>query len=195
MKLSSRQKRQPQTLNRQTRYQIDQSGKIENTEKPTVIAISNHTTLTIIIPAKVKRQFQEICRHRGLTRLYVYVLFAIGVNLLLTKLKTRSKITIDTEYPGRKRLIKDLIEIFMGKQKISFDFARVGNKPKVHYAAHDVYTKKKPADKTISLEEIVKITKRTDWRLRECLSTLVGAKYRPLKAYYHPKKKKSNKKP
>ena len=156
------------------RIYIDQSGKIENTEKPTVIAVCNHTTLAIIIPAKVKRQFQEICRHRGLTRLYVYVLFAIGVNLLLTKLKTRSKITIDTEYPGRKRLIKDLIEIFMGKQKISFDFARVGNKPKVHYAAHDVYTKKKPADKTISLEEIVKITKRTDWRLRALGSTNTG---------------------
>ncbi len=175
------------------KYQIDQSGKIENTEKPTVIAVCNHITLTILIPAKVKRQFQDICRHRGLTRLYVYVLFAIGVSLLLTELKTRSKITIDTEYPGKEKLLNDLIEIFVGKQKINLDFARIGNRPIVHYLAHDVYSKKKKADKTISLAEIVKITKKTDWRLRECLSTLVGAKYRPLEAYCHPKKKKSNK--
>ncbi len=177
------------------KYQVDQSGKIENTEKPTVIAVCNHITLTIIIPAKIKRQFQEICRRDGLTRLYVYVMFSIGLGLLLTELKAKSKVIIDTEYPGKEKLIKNLIEIFMGKQKTDIDFARIGNRPKVHYVAHDVYSKKKKADKIISLEEIVKTTKKTDWRLRECLSILVGAKYRPSKAYYHPKKKKSNKNP
>lgn len=173
------------------RYQIDQSGKIENTEKPTVIAVCNHTTVAILIPAKVKRQFQEICRHRGLTRLYIYVLFAIGVSLLLTELKTRSKITIDTEYPGKEKLLNDLIKIFVGKQKINLDFARIGNRPKVHYAAHDVYTQKNEADKVISLQEILQTTKKADGRLKECLSTLVGARARSLGKSYHPRTKKS----
>lgn len=175
------------------KYQIDQSGKIENTGVQTVLAVSNHTVYTVAIPAKVKRQFQEICRRNGLTRLYVYILFAIGVHALIVKLKTRSNIIIDTEYPGKEKLIKDLIEIFMGKQKTNIDFARIGNKPKVHYAAHDVYTQKKKADKTISFQETLKATKKTDGRLRECLSTLVGAQSRPVNGYYQQVTKKSRK--
>jgi len=176
------------------KYQIDQSGKIENTEKPTVIAVCNHITYSISISAKVKRQFQEICRRNGLTRLYVYILFSIGLSLLLTELKTQTKIIIDTEYPGKEKLIKNLVEIFMGKRKTKIDFARIGNKPKVHYAAHDVYVQKKKADKVVSLQEVLQATKKTDERLRECLSTLVGAQPRSLNGYYQQAAKKSRKK-
>ena len=142
------------------KYQIDQSGKIENTNVMTVLAICNHIVHTVVIPAKVKRQFQEICRQNGLTRLYVYILFSYGVYTLLLQLKNTSQVIIDTEYPGKERLINRMVEALMGKTNIDIKFARIGNKPKVHYAAHDVYIGKKKADKTILLKEILSKTKK-----------------------------------
>lgn len=165
-------------------YQIDQSGKIENTEKSTILAACNHDAYAIMIPAKVKRQFQEICRREGLTRLYVYILFALGVSMLLSQLIDPSNVTVDIEYPGKEKLIKDLITIFMKKLKTDINFARIGNKPRVHYAAHDVYSKKKRADRIVSLQEILQTIKKTDGRLRECLSTLVGARPRSMIEVY-----------
>lgn len=175
-------------------YQIDQSGKIEDTAKPTILAACNHVTYAILIPAKTKRQFQETCRREGLTRLYIYILFALGVSMLLSELTDLSSVTIDTEYPGKEKLIKDLIEIFMKKLKTDVNFARIGNKPKVHYAAHDVYIKKKRADKIISLQEVMRTIKKTDGRLRECLSTLVGARPRSIKKVYTKTMRKSRRK-
>jgi len=173
------------------KYQIDQSGKIENTKKQTALAASNHNVYAVVISAKTKRQFQEICRRDGLTRLYVYILFAIGIYMILSKLKTSSSVIIDTEYPGKEKLIKNLIKVFLKGQNADITFSRIGNNPKVHYAAHDVYIQKKQADRVISLKEILRIIKKTDGRLRECLATLVGAQTRSIKEYYQPKNKKS----
>ncbi len=175
------------------KYLIDQSGKIENTGVVTVLAICNHSIYTVTIPAKTKRQFQEICRRNGLTRLYVYILFSFGIYALLSQLKNISRVTIDTEYPGKEKLIDRTIRAFFGNSNIDIKFARIGNKPKVHYAAHDVYTGKKKANKIISLEEILSKTKKTDGRLRECLSTLVSIQPRSKNEYYHYQTKKSRK--
>ena len=86
-----------------------------------------------------------------------------------------------------------MVEALMGKTNIDIKFARIGNKPKVHYAAHDVYIGKKKADKTILLKEILSKTKKTDGRLRECLSTLVSIQPRSKNEYYHHQTKKSRK--
>ena len=68
-------------------YQIDQSGKIEDTSKPTVLAMTNGQTYSILIPAKTKREIQEIYRRLGLTRFYIYEIFSLGLYFLLTPLK------------------------------------------------------------------------------------------------------------
>ncbi len=173
------------------KYQIDQSGKIENTNVVTVLAICNHCICTVIIPAKTKRQFQEICRQNGLTRLYVYILFSFGIYALLSQLKDVSQVTIDTEYPGKEKLIDRTIKAFFENSDIDIKFARIGNKPRVHYAAHDVYAGKKKANKIISLNEILSKMEKTDGRLRECLSTLVSIQPRSKNKYYHHQTKKS----
>lgn len=175
------------------KYQIDQSGKIENTNVKTVLAVCNHIVHTVVIPAKVKRQFQEICRRSGLTRLYVYILFSFGVCALLSQLKNVPMVTIDTEYPGKEKLIDRIIKALFVNSNIDIKFARIGNKPRVHYAAHDVYAGKKKANKIISLKEILSKMKKTDGRLRECLSTLVSIQPRSKNEYYHHQTKKSRK--
>ena len=176
------------------KYQIDQSGKIEQTEKPTVLAYTNKFTHSLLIPAKVKRQLQEAFRKCGMTKLYIQYIFSAAIFLLVRDLKQKCDITIDKEYPGKENIISDILRKILvshNKPAHRIDFARIGNRPKVHYAAHDVYIKKVSPDKTLTLNEIVKTLKKTDGRLRECLSTLVDAQSRPLKKMYHRKPKKS----
>jgi len=87
-------------------------------------------------------------------------------------------------------IIEKLFAVYDQNQH-NIGFGRIGNTPKVHYAAHDVSTKKKFADKTLKLDEIVEALKKTDGRLRECLSTLVDAQPRSLLKRYHKLPQKS----
>ncbi len=176
------------------KYQIDQSGKIEQTEKSTILACTNSSTYTILIQGRVKRRLQEAFRKSGMTKLFIYYIFAVGIFFLLQNKKQLSTVTIDTEYPGKERLILDLIKKISTYYKIPLhdcNFARIGNKPKVHYAAHDVFVKKKKADKILNIYEITEVLKKTDGRLRECLSTLVGAQSQSVEKVYKKANKKS----
>ncbi len=71
-------------------YQVDQSGKVEQTEKDTVIAYSNSTKYAIVIPRKLKRKLQEVFRMHGFTTLFIYYLFSVGLFYLLKSLKQES---------------------------------------------------------------------------------------------------------
>ncbi|MFH0863574.1 MAG: hypothetical protein V1858_00585 [Candidatus Gottesmanbacteria bacterium] len=175
-------------------YQIDQSGKIEDTSKPTVLALSNSKTYSIFISAKVKREIQEIYRRHGLTRFYIYETFSLGIYFLLRHLKEKVEVVIDVEYEGWDKLISQLISIFLKTNKKpahEISFAYIGNTPKVHYAAHDVFVKKNRPDRTITKEEILQELKKTGGRLRECLSTLVDARPQSYRRIIAQKPKKS----
>ena len=178
------------------KYQIDQSGKIEQTEKPTVLAYTNDRSRSLLIPAKTKRQLQETFRRCGMTKVFVYHIFAAGIFCLISNLKQKTEIVIDKEYPGKEKLLSELIKKQLsvhGKPIHNISFKRIGNQPKVHYAAHDVYVKKKKPDIIISLTKIIRVLKKTDGRLRECLSTLVSARPRSIKKRYHKANTKSRK--
>ena len=175
-------------------YQIDQSGKIEDTAKPTVIAYSNDSQRSILIPAKVKRRVQEEFRIEGMSKLFIYQTFSVGIYYLVRDLKNPVLITIDIEYPEKDKIIytmlKSLLE-FYNKPSHEIGFARIGSRPKAHYAAKDVFDGKKKADKILSVNEIIGVTKKTDGRLRGCLSTLVDAQPRSVRHILPPKGRKS----
>lgn len=141
------------------RVKIDQSGKIEDTSKDTVVAFADGLSYTILIPAKVKRQLQEVFRRQGKPRLFVYRTFAAGVFLLIKKCLPKIKdLVIDTEYAGHEKQIKEIILEMIRKNNLpepNIYFQRIGSKPKVHYAAYDVFSRKKKADRVVSFEEIV----------------------------------------
>jgi hypothetical protein len=151
------------------KVEIDQSGKIEDTSKPTVIAFANEISRAILIPAKVKRQIQEVFRRQGKPRLFVYRTFAAGIFLLikdyLPKIKIQN-IIVDTEYTGHEKQTKEIIIELIRRYNLpepNIYFQRIGDEPKVHYAAYDVFSKKEKADKVASFEEIVALaTKKTE---------------------------------
>lgn len=166
-----------------SKYYIDQSGKIEQTSQDTVLAYSNGVSYAIVIPRKVKRQAQELFRLCGLTKTFVYYLFAVGIFYLLADFKQKQEIVVDVEYPGKDKLIKALVLSFLTshkKQIHDLRFARIGNRPRVHYAAKDVFDKRILPNRRLTLTEIVGTIKKTDGRLRGCLSTLVDARPRSL---------------
>ena len=176
------------------KYQIDQSGKIEQTHCVTVLACTNDHTITVQINARVKRRLQEVFRRCGMNKLYIYYLFSVGIYFLIKDLRKEVEITIDKEYPGKEKLIKSMIEELLSihnKSAHNILFARIGNEPDVHYAAHDIFTKKKKPQQVITVKDFVEATKKTDGRLRECLSTLVDARTRSTKKRYQKKIKKS----
>ncbi|MEK7526178.1 MAG: hypothetical protein AAB546_01720 [Patescibacteria group bacterium] len=174
------------------KYQIDQSGKIENTSKDTIVAYSNGEQYSVLVSKKIKRQVQELFRLIGMPRLYVYILFSCSVYMLIKKFKIQHNFTIDIEYPGKEKLLKNLLTCFLESNKKpnhNIRFARIGNHPKVHYAAYNVYTKKEKPNVKITLWELLEEIKKADGRLRECFSTLVDAQPRPLIELYQKRLK------
>lgn len=142
--------------------EVDQSGKIENTSKNTVIAFSNKIFGSIFISAKDKREIQKIFRGAGKSRIFVYKLFVILIFLLIKKhLKKIDHIIIDDEYPGKGCLIKSFL--FQEIKKRNPDFLadniiikRIGKKSRAHYIAYGVATIKRLPDKRVTIKEILK---------------------------------------
>lgn len=56
-------------------YQIDQSGKIEQTNKDTVLAAANEENKAVILPVKEKRRLQEWFRQIGLPEVFIDAVF------------------------------------------------------------------------------------------------------------------------
>lgn len=148
------------------KIEIDQSWKIEKTNKATVLAFSNKKSFALKIPSKIKRQLQEMFRRQGQPTLFVYRTFAAGIFLLIKDhLKKITYIVIDIEYPGKEPLIKEILLELLRKYKLKepeIAFKRIGEKPKVHYAAHNVFTGKKKADKIVSFEELRELVIKKD---------------------------------
>lgn len=163
------------------KIEIDQSGKIEKTEKNTVIAYANSNTRAVFLPRRLKRQVQEIFRLNGMHRIYIYFLFAYGVYRLIRNLNQPTNIIIDTEYPGRDKFITKMIFSLLKESpatKHQITFKQIGSHPRAHYAAHDVFSNKKSPDEIISLKEVTLAIKNAYGHLRECLSTLVDVQPR-----------------
>lgn len=148
------------------RVEIDQSGKIEDTGRNTVLAFSNEIWSAIVIPAKVKRQMQEILRRRGKPKIFVLRTFAAGIVLLIKNYqKQMSDVQIDNEYPGNEMVIKSAIIQMLRDQEIrepNIYFGRIGKKSMAHHKAYAVAIGKLEPERKIELNELVKVAIKND---------------------------------
>jgi hypothetical protein len=141
--------------------EIDQSGKVENTSKDTIIGYSNSSFKSIIIKAKEKRQVQKVFRQINKPRIFVYRVFAILIFLLVrSELRRIATIIIDKEYPGQSGLIKHYLLQEIKKVKHDFKkenivFEEIGKKSRAHYVAYGVATGKRTADITVTAKDIL----------------------------------------
>jgi len=140
------------------RVEINQSNKIEQTSKDTILGLANDETFTILINRKIKRKLQEEFRKQGKPRLFVYRTFIAGVVLLLkyAQLKNPSQIVIDEEYYGKDKMLKSIFLEMWSRYFKEFPeviFEKIGKKSKVHSVCYSVM-KRGQADRVVRFEEL-----------------------------------------
>jgi hypothetical protein len=138
--------------------EIDQSGKIEQTNLDTIIALSNNIQYSIVLSKKSKRTLQSLFRDKARPRMFIYQTFSALIAILLINAKPKTKILIDTEYQGHDDIIRSLISKYVRslskKRSCPFEFGYVGKTSPAHILAAQVAYKKKKSNKTITLKEI-----------------------------------------
>ena len=139
--------------------QINQSNKIEKTNKDSIIGLANEVTFTVLVKRKIKRKLQEDFRRKGKPRLFVYRTFIASVVLLIkyAKLKNISKIVIDQEYYGQDKMLKSMFlemwsRFFKDIPEISFE--GVGKKSKVHHICYFTMKGKYKINEVLEYEEL-----------------------------------------
>jgi len=151
-------------------YKIDQSGKVEDIGRDTVLAICNGKSFTVKISSKTKIGIRKMFGKSGRGNIYVYRVFSILIFLLIRSCGfVVNEVIIDEEYTGQeKTLINMLSQLFTQNRskRPEIYFARIGNKPTVHYAAYNVYKRKKKADMVINLKQILNLTTKKDRGLK-----------------------------
>lgn len=144
-------------------YQIDQSGRIEQTNLNTVLAIADQDTrIAIIFDRKNKRVLQSIFRNQRKIRMFTILTFSALIAILIKKSSIgRNNILIDHKYLTDEDFIKERILQYLQKLKVSkiprIEFGHVGKTSSAHELATQVSHQKKKADKTVDLKEIFEL--------------------------------------
>lgn len=143
------------------RIEIDQSPRIEETNRSSVLAFSNRLSYTIFVSAKVKRQVFKLLRLLGQSSIASKItFFSILVFILLEPfLPQLDQVLIDWEYPGHEFQIKSRLLQLSKKFKKQLKseqigFKQIGKKSKAHELAWTRFRKKAPVNKVVSFEEI-----------------------------------------
>ena len=141
-------------------YQIDQSGKVEDTNKLTVVAYANGQIKSVKIGSSEKQKLLTVMRTLDHPkRNYVYKVFAALVYFLLADGAIDS-VVIDREYMGHEATIKGIVIQLLKKNgknipDIQFDF--IGKSSQAHKAALDVFRGDKEADLVVTAKDILKL--------------------------------------
>lgn len=142
--------------------EVDQSGKVEDTAKDTVLVFTDGESYSILIPATVKRAVYRELTNRGLREKEITVqLFSVGLYFLLREHITNlQQITIDTEYTGKNTLIKERLVSYLlrGHYQVEpsqISFGHVGKRSPAHLLGISVFRKERKADLTLTLEQVL----------------------------------------
>lgn len=150
-------------LIKKTIYQIDQSIKIENTNKTSYVCLANDKVLISSISAKEKKELKLYFRELGKPLIFKLFTFSVLCTKVIIAVKP-GVIIIDQEYIGHERQIKSFIlQIFQmeNAEEPIMSFSQVGKKSPAHKGAYDALTQKK-SDMKITAGEVLKYYERTN---------------------------------
>jgi len=146
------------------KIEIDQSGKIENTNRKTIIAFSNGSCGAVVISAKDKKSIQTYFRTLGKPRLFIHITFVVLIYLLIcNKIMRDDQIVIDREYPGYDNLIIGSLKNLLAKKKITdISIAQIGKKSRAHDLAwNELQLRVQNIAKRITKEQVIKVLKKS----------------------------------
>jgi len=152
----------PKNKNSQV-VEIDQSWRLENTNKATAIGFSNGKSGSILIPAKVKKAIYEILNEKYQRGNRNNLRFFGSIILLIIKLYKLEKchFSIDEEYSNCDRILIDII-VDKGRKKYNLDLKReqflvinIGKKSKAHFVAYNTFKQKRRPDKILKVKDIL----------------------------------------
>lgn len=143
-------------------YQIDQSHKIEQTEKDTILALSNDVQFSVVLKAKDKRAIQREFRQRGEPRNFILFTFSLLLVYLLKQIEPGKRVVIDLEYKGSENIIHDRLIEYSRRFRINIDclqisFRSVGKESPAHRYAARIATKKEKPNLIVEKKELIKI--------------------------------------
>jgi arginine deiminase len=142
------------------KFEIDQSGKIEQTNLDTVIALSDDFQFAIIFKKRSKRALQVVFREQNKRRVFIFLTFAALIALVLKEAKLKKKVIIDLEYAGHQDILKKQIIDYLKILKIDppeMEFKEIGKNSPAHKLAVLVGNRKKKVDKIVKLEEVTEM--------------------------------------
>ena len=137
---------------------IDQSGRIEETNRHTIIALADKEKgYSIEISSSVKKELLETLRKIGKPKAFSIQIFAITVFLTILKSKYYPQLLIiDMEYPGHENTIKNIILTFCRKFKImepEIYFSLIGKKDPAHVLAIEIFRGYKKANLSLKFND------------------------------------------
>jgi len=140
------------------RYQIDQSGKVEDTNKLTIVAVADGKAKTLKISAKEKQRLIKVMRELDYPKkIFIYKILA-GLIFLLIKNESIKEVLIDKEYPGHEAFIKEIILQLFRRVKINppkINFSFIGKQSLAHKIAIETFRGKIRANMIVKAKEVL----------------------------------------
>jgi len=145
------------------RIEIDQSGKIENTNRKTVVAFSNSRSGAIVILSKDKKIIQKYFRSIKKPRVFIYVTFVALIYLLVKNVvSAHDQIIIDREYPGYEKLIVKSIKNLLNVDGLSIDIAQIDRKSSAHDLAwKELQSRIQKRARKVTCNEVIRVIKKS----------------------------------
>lgn len=141
-------------------YQIDQSGKVEDTHRLTIVAFANGKVKSLKISAVEKQKLVKALRAFDYPKKsFVLKIFATLIFLLIKNEKIE-EVVIDREYLGNESTIKNIIVQHFRKARIKepdIIFAEIGKKSPAHKVALEVFRGKREPDMIVEAKQIIQV--------------------------------------
>jgi len=147
------------------RVEVDMSGRIEETNRPTVLALANGTFASIRISAKDKRTILKTLRYFrpkwSDTLISVFVFSVLLYLLLKNYIRKTNQVVVDNEYVGYGAVIKNRVLTLCRKAGIKtsgdkIDFKRIGKNSPAHNLALATFRGVSKPTKKVLTKEVLK---------------------------------------
>lgn len=156
------------SASKNSRFEVDQSIRIEELNKDTVIGIANpKQSFSYILSRKTKRYFNEYFRRLGKPRRCAPLLFTAAVIISLKKGLGQdvTSLIIDIEYAGYESLVRRSLQLFYPQAVIVLK--HIGRLSPAHQVAYGAHIGKKKVNGILrrsELEAVIRSINKNDGR-------------------------------